>query len=115
MRRFMGLCRSFFRAHSRVRVRHYRAGIFVFVFNVFVVGTGQSAVLWLSRSFAVLNQVHELQVMSQDSVGYILHAPTYWVSQSTAPRVRVGTFQRIWDLETPASFTGGVDGGSTRR
>ena len=23
--------------------------------------------------------------------------------------------QRIWDLETPASFTGGVDGGSTRR
>ena len=24
-------------------------------------------------------------------------------------------FQRIWNLETPASFTGGVDDGSTRR
>jgi len=30
------------------------------------------------------------------------------------PNLAVPTFQRIWDLETPASFTSGVDSSSTR-
>jgi len=42
-------------------------------------------------------------------IGKVRNHQPKWVGTSD---VRIG--QRIWDLETPALFTGGVDGGNIR-
>ena len=46
---------------------------------------------------------------------YVPHRSPQVSRSMTMFHLEVMMAQRIWDLETPASFTGGIDGGSTLR